>query len=197
MLLGSAADRKVLAGAAKTVASTCFLGAAVLWGALESAYGQLILLALVLSWFGDVLLVPRARPAFLVGIAAFLLAHVAFAFAFAARGLDTAGMLAALVVMCVSGGVVLKWLWRHLSGLFRPAVVLYVVAIVAMVVMATGAVVAGAGMTLLSGAVLFTVSDLSVARDRFVSPRPHNVRWGLPMYYVAQFLLASTVNGVG
>lgn len=197
VLLGNAAGRTVLAGVAKAVASTCFLVAAILWGALESAYGQLILLALMLSWWGDVLLVSRMRSAFLAGIAAFLMAHVAFVFAFAVRELDAPGMLVALGGMGVFSGVVLKWLWRHLSGPFRPAVVFYVMAIVAMVVMATGAVAAGASFALLAGAVLFTISDLAVARDRFVSPGPVNAAWGLPMYYVAQFLLASTVVGLG
>jgi uncharacterized membrane protein YhhN len=40
------------------------------------------------------------------------------------------------------------------------------------------------------GALLFFVSDLFVARQRFVSPGRVNAVIGLPLYYAGQFLLA-------
>ena len=43
------------------------------------------------------------------------------------------------------------------------------------------------------GALAFYLSDLSVARDRFVRPAFVNRAWGLPLYYGAQFVLAATV----
>ena len=46
---------------------------------------------------------------------------------------------------------------------------------------------------LLLGAVLFLLSDLSVARDRFVAPGFVNRLWGLPFYYGGQVLLAASV----
>ena len=45
----------------------------------------------------------------------------------------------------------------------------------------------------LAGAVLFFLSDLGVARDRFVSPGVWNRAVGLPLYYGAQLLLAASV----
>jgi hypothetical protein len=42
------------------------------------------------------------------------------------------------------------------------------------------------------GALAFTASDVSVARDRFVQPAFHNRAWGLPLYFGAQLLLAMT-----
>jgi hypothetical protein len=47
----------------------------------------------------------------------------------------------------------------------------------------------------LVGALLFFVSDLAVARDRFVSPGFANAAWGLPLYYAATLVLAATVRG--
>jgi len=44
------------------------------------------------------------------------------------------------------------------------------------------------------GAVLFFLSDLLVARDRFVAPGFGNRLLGLPLYYAAQLLLASAVG---
>jgi uncharacterized membrane protein YhhN len=43
---------------------------------------------------------------------------------------------------------------------------------------------------LVGGAVLFFVSDVAVARDRFVEPSWKNRAWGLPAYYAGQLLLA-------
>ena len=47
---------------------------------------------------------------------------------------------------------------------------------------------------MVAGAVLFAVSDISVARDQFVRPAFINRLWGLPLYYAAQLLLAGSVS---
>src|SRR5437016_4142120 len=57
---------------AKPIASTVFVAAALAHGALASNYGQAVLLALVLSWFGDVLLIPSGTGFLRAGLAAFL-----------------------------------------------------------------------------------------------------------------------------
>src|SRR5690606_4237677 len=72
---GSVAGRWVW----KPLASTGFIAAALAAGAWQTTYGRLVLLALVLSWWGDVLLIPRTRAAFTAGLASFLAGHVAFA----------------------------------------------------------------------------------------------------------------------
>lgn len=43
-----------------------------------------------------------------------------------------------------------------------------------------------------AGALAFTASDVSVARDRFVQHGFVNRAWGLPFYYAAQLLIAAT-----
>ena len=58
-----------------------------------------------------------------------------------------------------------------------------------------GAFGAGAGAPLLAGALGFFVSDLAVARERFVAKSFSNKLWGLPLYYAAQLVLAGTVSG--
>src|SRR5262245_33864792 len=74
---------------AKPLASTLFLVAAWHYGAADSRYGRLVLVALALSWLGDVLLIPENRPGvFRAGVVAFGLAHVAYIAAFVTRGLD-------------------------------------------------------------------------------------------------------------
>jgi len=49
-------------------------------------------------------------------------------------------------------------------------------------------------IALLAGAALFFVSDLAVARDRFVAPGFANRLWGLPAYYAGQLLIAWSIG---
>jgi uncharacterized membrane protein YhhN len=74
----------------------------------------------------------------------------------------------------------------------RPPVLAYMAVITAMVALAFGAVVRGGTPWIAIGAVGFYASDLSVARDQFVKPGFVNRVWGLPLYYVAQVVLACT-----
>jgi len=63
-----------------------------------------------------------------------------------------------------------------------------------MLALAVATVPAPGGWVRLAGAVTFYVSDLSVARDRFLAPGFVNRLWGLPLYYGAQLLLAGSVT---
>jgi uncharacterized membrane protein YhhN len=76
----------------------------------------------VLSWLGDVLLIPLERPAvFRAGVSSFLLGHVAFTIAFLARGVALAW---AAGTACVVAGVltfVFRWLAPHLPADMRGA----------------------------------------------------------------------------
>ena len=53
---------------------------------------------------------------------------------------------------------------------------------------------ASVGMTVFVGAVSFYLSDVFVARDRFLKSEFVNRLIGLPMYYCGQFLLAFSVG---
>jgi uncharacterized membrane protein YhhN len=75
----------------------------------------------------------------------------------------------------------------------KTPVVLYVVVISAMVALAVGAVGRGASPGFLVAAVAFLVSDIAVARDRFVSEDVLNRIWGLPLYYFAQVLFVLSI----
>jgi uncharacterized membrane protein YhhN len=84
----------------------------------------------------------------------------------------------------------------------RMPVQAYFAVIATMTALACAVTVAGATPLVALGAIAFTVSDISVARDRFVQRGFFNRVWGLPLYYFAQVLLALspawlTVTGVG
>ncbi len=177
----------------KILASTAFIAVAFANGAQATRYGRLILLALALSWLGDVLLLSKRESSFLAGIAAFLLAHVAFAFAFASLPVTLNEILFGLLIMSVVGAGLLYWLLPKLSGVFRIAVPAYVAAIVIMCGIAIAAGVAGNSKLIPLGALIFAASDVFVARDRFVEHAFANKAVGLPLYYVAQLCLALSV----
>ena len=177
---------------AKPVASTLFVLAALWTGALASFFGQLILLGLVLSWLGDVFLIPDGRHFFVAGLGSFLLAHLAYSGAFLLQPLGVVSLGVAAVAMLICAIIILRWLWPHLQHRLRPAVVAYLLAISLMVVLA-GGTIAAAGLYLFVGAVMFAVSDVFVAKDRFVASSVTNRFLGLPLYYGAQFIFALSV----
>lgn len=179
---------------AKPIASTGFVAAALAAGATQTRYGQLVLAALVLSWLGDVLLIPKqVKAAFLAGLVSFLLGHVAFAAAFVARGVSAPALALACVLLALPLAFALRWLGPHVKGSMKLPVRAYVFVISAMVACAAATVWAAGNPVVLLGAVAFYASDLAVARERFVVHTFANELWGLPLYYGAQLLLASTV----
>jgi stage V sporulation protein SpoVS len=66
-----------------------------------------------------------------------------------------------------------------------------------MLALAWGVAGAGAPMAVAAGAVAFAVSDLAVARERFVAPGGGSWRWGLPLYYGAQIAIAASAAAPG
>jgi len=177
----------------KPLASTGFVAVALAAGATGSTYGRLVLLALVLSWWGDVLLIPQRRATFAAGLASFLAGHLAFAAGFLARGVAPLWLLAAALLLIAPATAVDRWLQPYVPAQLRVPVRAYFAAISAMVACAYGTYGLAGGRMLLLGAVLFLLSDLSVARDRFVAPGFVNRLWGLPLYYGGQLLLAVSV----
>ncbi|MFV9671681.1 MAG: lysoplasmalogenase family protein [Acidimicrobiia bacterium] len=178
----------------KMLASTGFIAVALSVGALSHPYGRIVLVALALSWLGDLLLTFASRQAFLGGLVAFLLGHVAFSVAFGSLGVDPAVGAVAAAIVAIIAVFVWRWLAPHVGDMAAP-VVAYVVVISVMVVLAFGTFGDGSTWLIPLGATLFFASDLFVARNQFVAPATANRVWGLPLYYLAQVLLALSVTG--
>lgn len=195
LLLAERGGLARLRAVAKPVASLGFLIAALGFGALGSSYGAIVLAGLVLGALGDVLLLGAGKPFFVAGLVSFLLGHLAYAFAFARLPLSVAHGAAAALVLAVVLAIVGRWIWPHAPEMRAPIGV-YMAVIAAMCAAAIAAGGAGAPAAIPAGAVLFAISDLSVVRDRFISPGFANRAWGLPLYYLAQLLIASSVAGV-
>jgi uncharacterized membrane protein YhhN len=195
LLVAEWAESKIAKIAAKLSAATAFLAMALACGALESIYGQILLGGLILCWIGDAcLLSPGQSTGFLAGIGAFLLGHLVYAIAFYQLGLDPIGLLVGSLVIGGLAVIALRWLRPKVPDDFQIAVVSYIGVISVMVIASIGAVASGAPVILAIGAVVFGVSDLFVARERFVKPGFVNSAVGLPAYFGAQLLLAYTAG---
>lgn len=177
----------------KPLAALCFVNAALSWGALDTPYGWLVLAGLGFSLVGDVLLIPRSRAVFEIGVGSFLLAHVAYTLAFFVRGVSIWGVGLAIALAGLPLALVLRWLSPHVAAEMRGTVYAYMAVITIMVAAALGLALDGGPLLALAGAVAFYLSDLSVARDRFVVESFVNRLWGLPLYFAAQLMIAASV----
>ncbi len=177
----------------KTGAAAAFIAYAVMQGAWQaSTPGQWVVIGLGLSMVGDICLLSQDKRPFLAGIGAFLLAHVAYVVAFWSLGVSVPMALGGLLAVGVIAAFVWKWLGPH-TGKLKPAVAAYILVISFMVAASVGAVGAQAHWArwgLLVAAVAFFLSDLCVARERFVTTGIENKFIGLPLYFGAQLLFA-------
>ncbi|MCH9696407.1 MAG: lysoplasmalogenase [Gammaproteobacteria bacterium] len=174
----------------KLLASTGFVCAALSVGALRTRYGKLVVAALVLSWAGDAFLLGSSEGWFLAGLIGFLLAHCMFLVAFATIGIDRLSFAIASAVTLVLSTIVFLWLKPYVSNEMVWPVGIYTLVISMMVAAAFGAKGSGGTVLIPAGALLFYLSDLSVAAGQFVQPDFPNFVWGLPFYYGGQVLLA-------
>jgi uncharacterized membrane protein YhhN len=124
--------------------------------------------ALTFSAAGDFLLaMPWWEPSFVLGLAAFLLAHLCFLAALIPLASTNPSRIAAAVVVCLACVALLVWFWPRLiaEGMAIP-VVLYMVVLAAMTCAALVADLPTAWTAL--GAVCFAVSDAMIGIGRFV-----------------------------
>ena len=175
----------------KAAASASFVALGLVRWDGDGTVGAWLVLGLVLCAAGDLLLL--GRKTFDPGLATFLLGHVAYIGAFATALPPSAWWRLAAVPLVLAAAAALRWLWPHL-GRRRLPVVAYIVAISVMVWGAVAVVRAGAlPATVAPGAILFYLSDLAVARHRFVKAEFLNRGIGLPLYYAGQVLIAMAI----
>jgi uncharacterized membrane protein YhhN len=191
-----AEQRGLMTGRAvtKVMASFGFILAALAVGALHSLFGIILLTGLLFCFMGDIFLLGTAQKTFRIGLNAFLIGHLAFITAFLVRGIDPVYFLAAAVVTAVAGVSVFRWLKPHIPRNLLAPVSAYMIIISFMVMAATGCTADGVPPRLLIGALLFYLSDIVVARQRFIKEAFVNRFVGLPLYYTGQFLIASSAG---
>lgn len=148
----------------------------------EGGARALMLLALGLSLAGDICLMFEGTAWFVGGLGSFLLAHLAFIPALL-HGVDTPALPLWSAGVVVWGLGFFAWLLPR-TGPLKPAVLVYGTVLMAMALAAVArwnVAPTEAAQFALVGALLFVVSDSSLAVRKFVGP-----------YYGAQALILST-----
>jgi uncharacterized membrane protein YhhN len=142
----------------------------------------LMLLALVLSLAGDICLMFEGQGWFIGGLSSFLLAHLAFIPALL-HGVDSPSLPLWSAGIVVWGLGFFAWLLPK-TGVLKPAVLIYGTVLMAMALAAVArwnVAPTEAARYALIGALLFVVSDSSLAIRKFVGP-----------YHGAQAVILST-----
>lgn len=185
-------NRRVLFAVTKPLTTALLF---VVVGLPQSGFARLIDLGIAFSLAGDVALLLPARNAFLLGLAIFLGAHIAYISAFvgvAGRDvLSPPAAVAALVVAMVTVWL-LRRLWPRVEGVRAP-LVLYGCALGTMVVTAVAAVSSSGGelpAAVALGAAMFYVGDASLALDRFDKPIKYAPLLTLGVYWLGQLAIA-------
>lgn len=166
---------------------------AVVLGATGTSAGSWLLVGLVLGLVGDVFLLGESDTRFRLGLAAFLVGHLAYVVSFLALGLAPAGWafvawLVLFACLVATRRVVPATFLRGGRALALP-VALYTVVIGAMVIVAfdTGKPLVAVGAT------VFAASDSILAIDRFVEPRPWARLAVMTTYHVGQALIVAGI----
>lgn len=169
---------------------------------VASGYQRLIAVGLVLSAVGDTFLMLRGDW-FVPGLVSFLLAHIAYATAFA-RGASTGATAVALLAYASVSALVLVGLLPSVPTALQPPVVAYVAVIAVMAALAaargwrlrnTPVQTAHPARIAALGGALFILSDTLLAWNRFVTDIPVAIVWVLASYYAAQWCIADSVRG--
>jgi len=182
----------------KSALSLLFIVAAVIQPHPLARYYGFLLAGLIFCLGGDVFLALPQKKMFLLGLVSFLIGHVFYVLAFITIAHMTGWVWSGFLVTIAISALVFRWLKPHLGDMQVP-VLFYVIVISAMVCAALTVFAnpalrsAGRGMILV-GAISFYLSDLFVARDRFLKNEFINRLVGLPLYYLGQFLLAFSVG---
>ena len=177
----------------KIAASTAMVLIVLTGNPTLTGYTVFISAGLAASWVGDLSLSFPGQRTFLAGLVSFALAHLLYVASFFARSsMDVVAVVVTTIVMAITVTAILRWLLPHVPDQLMTPVTVYLGIITVMVVTSFGTSGAVADPRIPMAAVLFMISDVLVAKQRFVSPTRRNRIVGLPIYYAAQALFAIT-----
>jgi uncharacterized membrane protein YhhN len=164
----------------------------------NTTYSYWILLGLALCFGGDLaLMFQDQRKPFLLGLVLFLLGHVAYTIAFTLLGGFSVWTLISGLTLLVAGLAFFRLIAAGL-GSMRIPVILYFLIISLMVIQATGLLESPQftrqqALMVIGGALLFYISDVMLAANRFWRPWKYN-RTSLAFYYGGQLLIAMAAS---
>ncbi|HXU03791.1 MAG TPA: lysoplasmalogenase [Polyangia bacterium] len=165
-------------------------------GRPETALARWVTAGIALSVIGDVALLGNGDRAFLIGLAAFLLAHVAYVIGFLGIAVWSPHVAVVALVMLASSGLLLRAIWKGAAAM-HAATIAYAAVITVMVVAAWATVGGPLAMAPAAavGSTLFYVSDATLALNRFSRPIPHIPLLAMGVYWLGQLGIAIAASG--
>jgi uncharacterized membrane protein YhhN len=192
LLHAARAGDRALEVISKIAASTAFVIVGFVRWSPDNPVNTWLIAALTLCAIGDVCLLWQRF--FDVGLFSFLAGHLAYGAGFATALPLSQWPVLILVPLTIAAASVLRWLWPYF-GQRRISVTAYVIVISIMVWGGfAGSLRDALPWSAAAGALLFYLSDLAVARQRFVHKDFANRAVGLPTYYLGQLFLAMTIG---
>jgi len=182
----------------KSILSLLFVAATLLQPRPVPAYFHYLLVGLIFCLVGDVCLALPQKKAFMGGLIAFLFGHVLYIFSFSSLVPVSYWFSPGMFIIIVISVFIFLWLRPHLKSMLIP-VLIYILVITFMAIGAWAVFwkssfqVSGRAF-IMAGALCFYVSDVFVARQRFIKEEYRNRLFGLPLYYAGQFMLAFSVS---
>ena len=185
-----ATGRRRVEHVAKPLTMALLVGVAATAGDPGSDVRVWLVVGAALGLVGDIALMGNSEVAFMIGLGAFSLGHLAYAISALYVGFEPAWALVgvAYIVALLSFRFATRTVpgARRLGGsVLAGAVVFYACVISAMVVTAWGSAVALAGV----GAMAFAASDWVLGHERFVGPIPGGRLSVMVPYHIGQALL--------
>ena len=163
----------------------CFL-AYICCITLKVSISRVIGFALLFSALGDATLETEHGLSFPIGILAFLIAQLIYAWQFWKLRSENINRLPFILLGFFAFGML--YLLYPVTGNLMPAIVIYLIAICAMV---AGALVYNGSTWVKIGALCFLISDSCIAINKFLHPIDHSGLIIMSTYYLAQLLLCS------
>lgn len=173
-------------------------GLALLLPGAHASYTLWILIGLLFCFGGDMALMFQENPkAFRLGLVLFLIGHLVYTGLFLQSASLSPAVVAATAALALLGFGIYRLMSPNLGGMRLP-VLFYIVVISLMVAAAFAAARSGTfsrvrSRLILAGALLFYISDLILAANRFWRPfRYHRI--SLAFYFSGQFCLALSAS---
>ncbi|OYT11627.1 MAG: lysoplasmalogenase [Bacteroidetes bacterium 4572_112] len=160
-----------------------------------SNYSLIIILGLLASLIGDIFLI--SEKYFLQGLSSFLIAHIAFTYAFTLLFGFNFNIIA-LVALVIIGGSYYMFLFKKLDD-FKIPVAVYILVIMIMNWQAVGLMLNDASsvyIMLAVGSLLFSFSDAVISYDKFIGKFKIAEILILSTYWLAIYIFAVTAGSI-
>lgn len=182
----------------KLILSLLFIVAVNLQPHPIPGYFRFLLTGLIFCAGGDLFLALPQRSMFMSGLVSFLIGHVFYIAAFFYAAQLNVFTWTGTALAVIASGWVYVWLKPNLGKMTIPVLV-YVLVITLMMagafsILGDLRMYLNGRILVFAGAFLFYISDIFVARHRFIKKEFMNRLIGLPLYFTGQFILAFSVG---